>query len=154
MVHVASWWLFALYPILFICAGDLYSLISKLLGQSKDIDHIHKYRSNTDLMAHSDSVIQKKDLGSPNAKVVFHPSLMRDRIHKFHQLEATAEPPRSKLLAEGQGGSWILFHCQWCWNSPLLLPSLLFLSCMVHFYCAIKTLMNMSLNEKKNLLPV
>ncbi|TNM92457.1 hypothetical protein fugu_019469, partial [Takifugu bimaculatus] len=82
--------------------GDLYSLISKLLGQSKDIDHIHKYRSNTDLMAHSDSVIQKKDLGSPNAKVVFHPSLMRDRIHKFHQLEATAEPPRSKLLAEGQ----------------------------------------------------
>uniref|UniRef100_A0A674PNK5 Peptidylglycine alpha-amidating monooxygenase n=1 Tax=Takifugu rubripes TaxID=31033 RepID=A0A674PNK5_TAKRU len=82
--------------------SDLYSLISKLLGQSKDIDHIHKYRSNTDLMAHSDSVIQKKDLGSPNAKVVFHPSLMRDRIHKFHQLEATAEPPRSKLLAEGQ----------------------------------------------------
>uniref|UniRef100_H2TEM4 Peptidylglycine alpha-amidating monooxygenase n=1 Tax=Takifugu rubripes TaxID=31033 RepID=H2TEM4_TAKRU len=87
-------------------SGDLYSLISKLLGQSKDIDHIHKYRSNTDLMAHSDSVIQKKDLGSPNAKVVFHPSLMRDRIHKFHQLEATAEPPRSKLLAEGQALPW------------------------------------------------
>uniref|UniRef100_A0A674MIN0 Peptidylglycine alpha-amidating monooxygenase n=1 Tax=Takifugu rubripes TaxID=31033 RepID=A0A674MIN0_TAKRU len=88
------------------CFCDLYSLISKLLGQSKDIDHIHKYRSNTDLMAHSDSVIQKKDLGSPNAKVVFHPSLMRDRIHKFHQLEATAEPPRSKLLAEGQALPW------------------------------------------------
>lgn len=76
-----------------------------LLGQRKDIDHIHKYRSNTDLMAHIDSLIKKKDLGSPNAKVVFHPSLMRDRVHKFHQLEATAEPARSKLGAEGQGGS-------------------------------------------------
>lgn len=60
-------------------------------------------------MAHIDSLIEKKDPGSPNAKVVFqtreHPSLMRDRIHKFHQLEATAEPARGKVLAEGQGGS-------------------------------------------------
>lgn len=147
-------WCLSLYPLLSICAGHLYSLISKLLGQSKD--HIPKYRSNTDLLAHIDSLIQKKDLGSPNAQVVFqtreHPSLMRDRIHKFHQLEAAAEPARSKLRAEGQGGSWILFHCQWCWNSPPAVPSVRFRSCMVNFYCArnIPT----STREEKHLLPV
>lgn len=108
--------LFALYPVLLclsVCAGDLYSLMSKLLGQSKGVVHIHKYNpsetAQAELVAQIDSLIQKKDLGSPSARLTFqtreHPVLVRDRIHKFHQLEATAKPPRSKLLAEGQGGS-------------------------------------------------
>ncbi|XP_040012984.1 peptidyl-glycine alpha-amidating monooxygenase A isoform X1 [Xiphias gladius] len=92
--------------------GDLYSLMSKLLGESKDIVHIHKYdpsemqRAQAELVAQIDSLIQKKDLGSPSATLAFQtredPVLVRDRVHKFHQLEATAKPPRSKLLAEGQ----------------------------------------------------
>lgn len=90
-----------------VCAGDLYSLVSTLLGQSKGA--APRLRPSTDLMAHVDSLFQKKDLGSPKARVVFqtrdHPSLMRDRVHKFHQLQATAEPAPSKPLAEGQGGS-------------------------------------------------
>ncbi|XP_042365870.1 peptidyl-glycine alpha-amidating monooxygenase isoform X1 [Plectropomus leopardus] len=96
--------------------GDLYSLMSKLLGQSKDIVHIHKYnpselqRAQADLVAQIDSLMQKKDLGSPSARLAFQtredPVLVRDRVHKFHQLEATAKPPRSKLLAEGQDYHW------------------------------------------------
>ncbi|XP_033503075.1 peptidyl-glycine alpha-amidating monooxygenase isoform X1 [Epinephelus lanceolatus] len=92
--------------------GDLFSLMSKLLGHSKDIVHIHKYnpsemqRAQADLVAQIDSLMQKKDLGSPSARLAFQtredPVLLRDRVHKFHQLEATAKPPRSKLLAEGQ----------------------------------------------------
>lgn len=90
-----------------LSAGHLTSLISKLLGQSRA--HVHEHRASPDLVAHIDSLVQKKDLGPPKARLVSqsreHPSLMRDRVHKFHQLEATAEPARSKLLAEGQGGS-------------------------------------------------
>ncbi|KAF7642390.1 hypothetical protein LDENG_00258640 [Lucifuga dentata] len=95
--------------------GDLYSLLSKLIGDSKDIVHIHKYnpgdmqRAQANLMAQIDSIMQKKDLGSPSAGLTFpardDPVLMRDRVHKFHQLEATARPPGSKLLPERQGGS-------------------------------------------------
>lgn len=103
-----------LYSILSsVCAGDLYSLISKLLDQSKDIAHIHKYnpseRANDELVTQINSLIQKKDLGLPSVNVAFktreHPILMRDRVHKFHRLEATFKPPRSKQLVEGQGGS-------------------------------------------------
>ncbi|KAM8744151.1 peptidyl-glycine alpha-amidating monooxygenase isoform 1-T3 [Acanthopagrus schlegelii] len=90
--------------------GDLYSLMSKLLGQSKDVVHIHKYNpsktAQAELVAQMDSLMQKKDLGSLSARLDFqtrdHPVLARDRVHKFHQLEATAKPPRSKVLAEGQ----------------------------------------------------
>lgn len=114
-------------PSLSVCAGDLYSLMSKLLGQSKDIVHIHKYkpsemqRAKADLVAQIDSLMQKKDLGSPSTTLAFQtredPVLVRDRVHKFHQLEAMAKPPRSKLLAEGQGGSWMLLYCcHRCWK--------------------------------------
>uniref|UniRef100_A0A3Q4BBV5 Copper type II ascorbate-dependent monooxygenase C-terminal domain-containing protein n=1 Tax=Mola mola TaxID=94237 RepID=A0A3Q4BBV5_MOLML len=90
--------------------GDLYSLMSKLLGKSKDVVHFHKYNpsetAHNDLVAQIDNLIQKKDLGSPSARLAFqtreHPVLVRDRVHKFHQLEATAKSLRSKLLAEGQ----------------------------------------------------
>ena len=87
--------------------------MSKLLGKSKDVVHFHKYNpsetAHNDLVAQIDNLIQKKDLGSPSARLAFqtreHPVLVRDRVHKFHQLEATAKSLRSKLLAEGQGGS-------------------------------------------------
>uniref|UniRef100_A0A7N6FH99 Peptidylglycine alpha-amidating monooxygenase n=1 Tax=Anabas testudineus TaxID=64144 RepID=A0A7N6FH99_ANATE len=99
---------------------DLYSLISKLLGQSKDIVHIHKYkpskmqRAKAELVTQIDSLMQNTDLGSPSTTLTFQtredPVLMRDKVHKFHQLEAMAKPPRSNLLADGQGGSWMLFY--------------------------------------------
>uniref|UniRef100_A0A3B4Z4W3 Peptidylglycine alpha-amidating monooxygenase n=1 Tax=Seriola lalandi dorsalis TaxID=1841481 RepID=A0A3B4Z4W3_SERLL len=112
--------LFPLFPVLLsVCTGDLYSLMSKLLGQSKDIAHIHKYnpsemqRAQAELVAQIDSLIQNTDLGSPSATLAFQtredPVLVRDRVHKFHQLEATAKSPGSKLLATGQGGSWCFF---------------------------------------------
>lgn len=85
--------------------------MSKLLGHSKDIVHIHKYdpseTAKAELVAQIDS-LQKKDLGSPSGRLAFqareHPVLVRDRVHKVLQIEATAKPPGSKLLAEGQGG--------------------------------------------------
>ncbi|XP_059213352.1 peptidyl-glycine alpha-amidating monooxygenase B isoform X1 [Centropristis striata] len=90
--------------------GGLYSLISQLLGQSKDIVHIHKYnpskmhRGQSELVALIDSLMQNIDLGSPSARLPFQtredPVLVRDRFNQFHQLEA--KPLRSKLLAEGQ----------------------------------------------------
>ncbi|XP_076019708.1 peptidyl-glycine alpha-amidating monooxygenase isoform X3 [Genypterus blacodes] len=95
--------------------GDFYSLLSKLLGNNKDVVHVHKYnpskmqRAQADLDAQIDSITQNKDLGSPRASLTFpareDPVLVRDRVHKFHQLEATARPLRSKLLTERQGGS-------------------------------------------------
>lgn len=104
-----------------VCAGDLYSLMSKLLGQSKDLVHIHKYnpskmqRVQPELVAQIHSLIQKKNLGSPSAKLAFQtgkdPVLVRDRVHKFHQLEATAKPSRSNVLSEGQGGSRMPYYC-------------------------------------------
>lgn len=92
--------------------------MSKLLGQSQDIDPIYKYNpsksAQADLIAQIDSLMQKKDLGLLSARLGFpsrKPSLVRDRVHKFHQLEAKAKPLRSKQLAEGQGGSWMLLYC-------------------------------------------
>uniref|UniRef100_A0A8D3AFQ8 Peptidyl-glycine alpha-amidating monooxygenase n=1 Tax=Scophthalmus maximus TaxID=52904 RepID=A0A8D3AFQ8_SCOMX len=92
--------------------GDLFSLMSKLLGQSQDIVHVHKFnpgemqRAHAELVAQIDSLMQNKDLGSPSAALAFHtredPVLVRDRVHRFHQLEATAKPPRSQLVADGQ----------------------------------------------------
>lgn len=96
-----------------VCAGDLYSVMSTLLGQSQDVAPVHKYnpsqtqRAQAELVAQIDSLIQKKDLGFP--RLAFQTRvghvLVRDRVHKFHQLEATTKSPRSKLLAEG--GSWM-----------------------------------------------
>nr|XP_020456708.1 peptidyl-glycine alpha-amidating monooxygenase isoform X1 [Monopterus albus] len=92
--------------------GDFYSLMSKLLDQSKDVGHIHIYnpskmqRAQAELMDQFDSLMQKKDLVSPSVSLAYQsrgdPVLVRDRVHKFHQLETTAKPPRDMLLAEGQ----------------------------------------------------
>ncbi|XP_068609284.1 peptidyl-glycine alpha-amidating monooxygenase B [Brachionichthys hirsutus] len=90
--------------------GDLYFLMSKLLGQSMDIDHNHNVSpsnpAQVELVAQIDSLVQKKALGSPSARLAFQtrepPGLVRDRVHRFHQLEAAANQPRSKPLAEGQ----------------------------------------------------
>ncbi|KAM7393431.1 hypothetical protein PAMA_008197 [Pampus argenteus] len=92
--------------------GDFYSLMSKLLGQSKDIVHIHKYkpsemqRIQAELAAQIHSSMQEKDLGFPSTRLAFQirkdPVLVRDRVHRFHQLETTAKPPRSKLPSEGR----------------------------------------------------
>ncbi|XP_029025575.1 peptidyl-glycine alpha-amidating monooxygenase isoform X2 [Betta splendens] len=92
--------------------GDLYSLMSQLLGQSKDIvdSRVYKpvrmHKAKADLVAQIDSLMQKKDLGAPSTTLAFQtsqdPVLVRNRVHKFHQLEAMAKPPRSKLLTEGQ----------------------------------------------------
>uniref|UniRef100_A0A8C2X0S0 Peptidylglycine alpha-amidating monooxygenase n=1 Tax=Cyclopterus lumpus TaxID=8103 RepID=A0A8C2X0S0_CYCLU len=88
--------------------GVLYSLMSTLLGQSKDVAHVHKYnpsktqRAQAELVAQIDSLIQKNDLGFPSARLAFQTRvdqvLVRDRVHKFHQLEATAKPPRMDNL--------------------------------------------------------
>uniref|UniRef100_A0A665TP87 Peptidylglycine alpha-amidating monooxygenase n=1 Tax=Echeneis naucrates TaxID=173247 RepID=A0A665TP87_ECHNA len=98
--------------------GARYSQISKLLGHSKDITHIHKYSPNdmqqvqAELVAQIDNLMQKKKVGPPSATLALptreDPILIRDRVHRFQQLETTAKSPRSKQLAAGQGGSWIL----------------------------------------------
>ncbi|KAI3362550.1 hypothetical protein L3Q82_012256 [Scortum barcoo] len=86
--------------------GDLYSLMSKLLGQNKDVVHSHNFspsemqRTQAELVAQIDSLMQKKDPLAFQTRE--DPVLVRDRVHKFHQLEATAKSPRSKLLAEEQ----------------------------------------------------
>ncbi|XP_062340403.1 peptidyl-glycine alpha-amidating monooxygenase isoform X3 [Osmerus eperlanus] len=87
--------------------GDFYSLLSKFLGESKDVVHVHKYnpsealRAQAELVAQIDSIMQKKDLGWPSPRLGFGDRedaiLVRDRVHKFHQLEATVRPPGSKL---------------------------------------------------------
>ncbi|XP_037121687.1 peptidyl-glycine alpha-amidating monooxygenase isoform X1 [Syngnathus acus] len=92
--------------------GDLYSLMSKLLGQNKDVVHIQKYnpskiqRVQPELMSQIHSLIQKKNLGSPGPPLALqtnrHPVLMRDRVHKFHQLEAVPKLTKSKLLSQRQ----------------------------------------------------
>ncbi|XP_074546066.1 peptidyl-glycine alpha-amidating monooxygenase isoform X1 [Halichoeres trimaculatus] len=90
--------------------GDIFSLMSKLLGQSEDVVHVHKYtpremhRAQAQLLAQIDSLMQLKDQDSPGTRLAFQtredPVLVRDRVHRFHQL--TDKPPRSKLLTEGQ----------------------------------------------------
>ncbi|XP_077441670.1 peptidyl-glycine alpha-amidating monooxygenase isoform X3 [Vanacampus margaritifer] len=91
--------------------GDLYSLMSKLLGQNKDVVHIHKYnpkiqRVQPELVAQIHRLIQKKNLGSPGASLALqtnrHPVLMRDRVHKFHQFEAVPKLTKSKQLSQRQ----------------------------------------------------
>ncbi|KAK7126212.1 hypothetical protein R3I93_021559 [Phoxinus phoxinus] len=86
--------------------GDLYSLLSKLLGERDDVVHVHKYhpadaaRAQTHLMAEIDSIMQKKDRGWPHLgyKTKEDAILARDRVHKFHQLESTVSPSRSRTV--------------------------------------------------------
>lgn len=125
--------------------------MSKLLGQSKDIVHIHKYNPNemqrvqTELVAQIHSSMQEKDLGSPSTRLAFQirkdPVLVRDRVHKFHQLEATAKPPRSKLLSEGRGGGGFrmqYYLCHWCRKEyPFVFVFLTPLQ-FLHIFCARK----------------
>uniref|UniRef100_A0A8C2K5Q4 Peptidylglycine alpha-amidating monooxygenase n=1 Tax=Cyprinus carpio TaxID=7962 RepID=A0A8C2K5Q4_CYPCA len=90
--------------------GDLYSLLSKLLGEREDVVHMHKYnlaeaaRAQKRLMAEIDSIMQKKDLGWPRLgyKTKEDAILVRDRVHKFHQLESTVSPSRSRTVPARQ----------------------------------------------------
>ncbi|KAG9353787.1 hypothetical protein JZ751_011911 [Albula glossodonta] len=90
--------------------GHFYSLLSKILGEREDVVHVHKYNpaetDQSDLVAEIDSIIQKKDRGWPGPRVDYNERedaiLMRDRIHKFHQLESTVRPPGSKIMPENQ----------------------------------------------------
>ncbi|KAG7476513.1 hypothetical protein MATL_G00083700 [Megalops atlanticus] len=92
--------------------GDFYSLLSKILGEREDVVHVHKYnpaeteRDRSDLVAEIDSIIQKKDRGWPGPRVDFNERedaiLVRDRIHKFHQLESTVRPPGSNIMPANQ----------------------------------------------------
>uniref|UniRef100_A0A665TPB0 Peptidylglycine alpha-amidating monooxygenase n=1 Tax=Echeneis naucrates TaxID=173247 RepID=A0A665TPB0_ECHNA len=104
-----------LFPFLLCpCAGARYSQISKLLGHSKDITHIHKYSPNdmqqvqAELVAQIDNLMQKKKVGPPSATLALptreDPILIRDRVHRFQQLETTAKSPRSKQLALKEHG--------------------------------------------------
>ncbi|XP_062869685.1 peptidyl-glycine alpha-amidating monooxygenase B isoform X2 [Trichomycterus rosablanca] len=69
-------------------------------GEREDIVHVHKYNpveAKADLVAEIDSIMQKKDLGWPAPRLGYTNRggavLMRDRMHKFHQLESTVRPP-------------------------------------------------------------
>ncbi|XP_044302819.1 peptidyl-glycine alpha-amidating monooxygenase isoform X3 [Varanus komodoensis] len=104
--------------------GDFYSLISKLLGEREDVVHVHKYnpteKAESDLVAEIANVVQKKDLGWPDAREFSNNDerantiLVRDRIHKFHRLESTLRPPENKHLALQQPkhdeGDWEKGH--------------------------------------------
>lgn len=85
---------------------------------------MHKYNpteAHADLVAEIDSIMQKKDLGWRGPRLGYaHRDgavLVRDRVHKFHQLESTVRPPGTKTvparlpgsgvaMAKKQGGSW------------------------------------------------
>lgn len=90
--------------------GDLYSFLSKLLGERENVVRMHKYspaeaaRTQTRLMAEIDSIMQKKDLGRPRLgyKTKEEAILVRDRVHKFHQLEPTVSPSRSRTVPTRQ----------------------------------------------------
>lgn len=88
---------------------------------------MHKYNpteAHADLVAEIDSIMQKKDLGWRGPRLDYaHRGgavLVRDRVHKFHQLESTVRPPGTKTVsarlpgsgvavAKKQGGSWCRF---------------------------------------------
>ncbi|XP_065096640.1 peptidylglycine alpha-amidating monooxygenase isoform X2 [Paramisgurnus dabryanus] len=90
--------------------GDFFSLLSKLLGDRDDIFQVHKYnpvkaaRAQARLLAEIDSLMQKKDMGWPwlGSKAREDAVLVRDRVHKFHQLESTVRPSKSSSVLAGQ----------------------------------------------------
>ncbi|XP_015677179.1 peptidyl-glycine alpha-amidating monooxygenase, partial [Protobothrops mucrosquamatus] len=99
---------------------DFYSLISRLLGEREDVVHLHKYNpaenAESDFVAEIANVVQKKDLGWPDARAFSkndkraNAILVRDRIHKFHRLESTLRPPENRHVALQQNkpsvGNW------------------------------------------------
>ncbi|TSS11568.1 Peptidyl-glycine alpha-amidating monooxygenase [Bagarius yarrelli] len=94
--------------------GDFYSLLSKLLGEKEDIVHVHKYKpteAQVDLVAEIDSIMQKKDLGWRRPRLGYAQRdgavLVRDRVHKFHQLESTVKPPGTKTALARLPGSGV-----------------------------------------------
>ncbi|KAB5543643.1 hypothetical protein PHYPO_G00081710 [Pangasianodon hypophthalmus] len=94
--------------------GDFYSLLSKLLGEREDIVHVHKYNpteAHADLVAEIDSIMQKKDLGWRGPRLGYaHRDgavLVRDRVHKFHQLESTVRPLGTKTVPARLPGSGV-----------------------------------------------
>uniref|UniRef100_A0AAY4BXZ4 Peptidylglycine alpha-amidating monooxygenase n=1 Tax=Denticeps clupeoides TaxID=299321 RepID=A0AAY4BXZ4_9TELE len=94
--------------------GDFYSLLSKLLGEREDVVHVHKYnpaeaeRAKVDLVAEIDSIMQKKDSAWPSPRLAYNVRdkaiLVRDRVHKFHQLESTKEV--EDLFHLGEVADW------------------------------------------------
>ncbi|KAL4617643.1 peptidyl-glycine alpha-amidating monooxygenase isoform X1 [Arapaima gigas] len=95
--------------------GDFYPLLSKLLGERQDVVHVHKYypgkaeRAQSRLAAQIDSIIRQKDSVWPGLTVDYDGRedaiLMRDRIHKFHQLESTVKPPGSNIMPAKQASA-------------------------------------------------
>lgn len=67
---------------------------------------MHKYnpvkaaRAQARLLAEIDSIMQKKDMGWPwlGSKAREDAVLVRDRVHKFHQLESTVRPSKSATV--------------------------------------------------------
>lgn len=82
--------------------------------------HLHKYNpaenAESDFVAEIANVVQKKDLGWPDARAFSkndkraNAILVRDRIHKFHRLESTLRPPENRHFALQQNkpsvGNW------------------------------------------------
>uniref|UniRef100_A0AAY4BXL7 Peptidylglycine alpha-amidating monooxygenase n=1 Tax=Denticeps clupeoides TaxID=299321 RepID=A0AAY4BXL7_9TELE len=108
--------LFCFPPSSSVCAGDFYSLLSKLLGEREDVVHVHKYnpaeaeRAKVDLVAEIDSIMQKKDSAWPSPRLAYNVRdkaiLVRDRVHKFHQLESTVRPTGTKIMPVHAGKKW------------------------------------------------
>lgn len=87
---------------------------------------MHKYNpteAHADLVAEIDSIMQKKDLGWRGPRLGYaHRDgavLVRDRVHKFHQLESTVRPPGTKTVPARQPGSGVAMVKKqggsWCW---------------------------------------
>ncbi|XP_075597065.1 peptidyl-glycine alpha-amidating monooxygenase isoform X5 [Balearica regulorum gibbericeps] len=101
-------------------SGDIYSLLSKLLGEREDVVHVHKHnpteKAESDLVAEIANVVQKKDLAREitNHAERDNTILVRDRIHKFHRLESTLRPPENRHFSLQQPkrgeGSWEKEH--------------------------------------------
>ncbi|NWX14267.1 AMD monooxygenase, partial [Aegotheles bennettii] len=95
---------------------DFYSLLSRLLGERRDVVHVHKHnptkKAESDLVAEIANVVQKKDLAREitNHEERDNTILFRDRIHKFHRLESTLRPPENRRFSLQQPkhgeGSW------------------------------------------------
>ncbi|XP_035297050.1 peptidyl-glycine alpha-amidating monooxygenase isoform X3 [Cricetulus griseus] len=99
--------------------GDLYSLLSKLLGERDGVVHVHRYNpaekteSGSDPVAEMANIVQKKDLTRSDAREGAEREergnaiLVRDRIHKFHRLESTLRPAESSVSPQQPGeGPW------------------------------------------------
>lgn len=101
---------------LFSPTGGFYSLLSKLLGEREGVVHVHRHNpaekadSGSDPLAEIANIVQKKDLGRPDAREGAEREergnaiLVRDRIHKFHRLESTLGPAESRPFSSQQPG--------------------------------------------------